>query len=68
MMIELVLTVCLLSAPTACRDEWPEFAGESLTACMTQGQFRAARWVEQHPAYRIAKWRCQPAQARQTPI
>ncbi|MBC9178186.1 hypothetical protein [Pseudoroseomonas ludipueritiae] len=68
MMIELVLTVCLLSSPTTCRDEWPEFAGRSLIACMTQGQFQAAQWAERHPAYRIARWRCQPSEARETPI
>lgn len=67
-MVELVLTVCLLTSPTSCREEWPVFAGHSLMACMTQAQFRAAQWIEQHPAYRLAKWRCQPAQARQTPI
>jgi hypothetical protein len=66
-MIELVLTVCLLSSPTTCREEWPQHAGDSLTSCMTQGQFRAAEWASQHPAYRVAEWRCQPRIARQTP-
>lgn len=67
-MIELVLTVCLLTSPTSCRDEWPEFAGQSLIACITQAQIQAAAWAERHPAYRIAKWRCQSSRTRQLPI
>ncbi|KAA2213508.1 hypothetical protein [Teichococcus oryzae] len=67
-MIDLILTVCLLSAPAACREEWPQAAGESLTGCLTQGQFRAVEWALQHPGYRVAEWRCQPRAARKTPI
>lgn len=67
-MIELVLTVCLLASPVSCREERPDFAGGSVLSCMTQGQFYAARWLAEHPAYSISRWRCQPAGTRETPI
>lgn len=67
-MIELVFTVCLLASPGSCREERPGFAGGSMLSCMTQGQFYAARWLEEHPAWRISRWRCEPSGARQSPI
>lgn len=67
-MIELVLTVCLLAAPGSCREERPHFFGDTILACMMQGQFHAARWLAEHPAYSMDRWTCQPASARQTPI
>lgn len=67
-MIELVITVCLLASPGSCRDERPDFTGDSILSCMTQGQVYAARWLAEHPAYSMSRWRCQPVGARQTPI
>jgi hypothetical protein len=66
-MVELVLTVCLLASPTSCREERPEFVG-SLTACAIQGQFHAARWIAEHPAYGVSGWRCERSRGRQLPI
>ncbi len=63
-MIELVLTVCLLASPDSCREERAESATPSLVSCMMQGQFYAVRWIEEHPAYRVSRWRCEPAGAR----
>ncbi|HYZ31872.1 MAG TPA: hypothetical protein VE684_06255 [Crenalkalicoccus sp.] len=67
-MIELVLTVCLLATPASCRDERTDFAANSLVACMTQGQFYAARWLAEHPAFSLSRWRCEPSGAHQEPI
>jgi hypothetical protein len=67
-MIELVFTVCLLASPTSCRDERVDLVSESLMACLTQGQFYAARWIEEHPAYSLSRWRCGPRSAREVPI
>ena len=67
-MIELVITVCLLASPGSCREERPDFNGDSVLACMTQGQIHVARWLTEHPAYGIKNWRCQPASTRQMPI
>ena len=66
-MIQLVLTVCLAAAPTTCKEERPFFEG-SMLACATQGQFVAARWIAEHPAYTLARWRCEANTRRETPI
>lgn len=66
-MIELVLTVCLVASPGACRDERPEFGATSLMGCVVQGQALAARWLEDHPHFTLSRWRCEsniPRQAR----
>jgi len=67
-MIELIITVCLISAPAACHEERHGVVGESLLACITQGQLYAARWIDEHPTYRIVRWRCEPSAARQSPV
>lgn len=67
-MIDLVMTVCLLATPAACREERSEFDAVSLMSCMTQGQFYAARWIDEHPAYRLSRWRCEQRNTRQLPI
>ena len=64
-MIEIVLVVCLASAPTACRDERPLLEVPSLVACLMHGQMAAQRWLDAHPAWHLAGWRCEvnrPAQ------
>ena len=67
-MIHLVLTVCLATSPGTCKEERPTFEG-SLLACATQGQWLAARWIAQHPAYTLTKWRCEAnTRPRETPI
>ena len=67
-MIELVLLVCLSGTPNACREERPGYEGLSMTSCMTQGQMLAARWLLEHPALTLSRWRCVPAAAREERI
>jgi hypothetical protein len=66
-LIALVLTVCLASAPSSCKEERPFFDGSLLT-CATQGQMLAARWIAAHPAYTLNRWRCEANRPRETPI
>ena len=66
-MIHLVLTVCLAASPASCKEERPTFDG-SLLACATQGQLLAARWLSEHPAYTLTRWRCEANKPRETPI
>jgi len=67
-MIELVLIVCLATAPDACREERPGFEGLSMMSCVMQGQALAVRWLADHPTLTLSRWRCAPASARQEPI
>ena len=66
-MIHLVLTVCLAASPGTCKEERPGFEG-SLMACFMEGQVAAARWLAQHPAYTLSRWRCEANRPRQYPI
>jgi hypothetical protein len=67
-MIELVLIVCLAAAQESCREERPGFAGLSMVSCVSQGQMLAARWLSEHPALTLTRWRCEPVIGRQERI
>jgi hypothetical protein len=67
--VHLVLTVCLAAAPASCKEERPVFEGPlSMLACATQGQLLAVRWLAEHPAYTLNRWRCEANRPRETPI
>ena len=58
-MIELILTVCALNAPSQCDEQRLQFASqESLMQCMMQAPPYIAQWSDEHPATRVVKWRC----------
>ncbi|HEY6520668.1 MAG TPA: hypothetical protein VIZ19_15020 [Roseiarcus sp.] len=58
-MIELILTVCALTAPGQCDEQRLQFAsGESLMQCMMQAPPYIAQWAEDHPAQHVTRWRC----------
>ena len=58
-MIELILTVCALNAPTQCDEQRLQFVSQgSLMQCMMQAPPYVAAWSVEHPASRIARWRC----------
>jgi hypothetical protein len=58
-MIELILTVCALTAAGQCDEQRLQFAAEeSLMQCMMQAPPYIAQWTDQHPATRVTRWRC----------
>jgi hypothetical protein len=58
-MIELILTVCALGAADQCDEQRLQFVSQgSIMECMMQAPPYIAAWSEQHPGYRVAKWRC----------
>ncbi len=58
-MVDLVLTVCLLSNPGSCREEHLFFESRgSLFQCMMLAPAQMAKWSAEHPAVRIARWTC----------
>jgi hypothetical protein len=68
-MFELVLIVCLAtSSPDSCREERPGYEGLTVVSCMTQGQMLAARWLQEHPALTLRRWRCEVPGSRQARI
>lgn len=59
-MIELVFVVCLSAAPANCERHAMQFADLTVMACMAGAQPQLARWVGDHPGWRIQRWTCQP--------
>jgi hypothetical protein len=59
-MIEIVLSVCLVSNPGTCKDINLNYMGDKVTPqqCMMRGQVAISRWAAGHPKWRIAKWKC----------
>lgn len=62
-MIELVVSVCLVSTPDRCKDVNLVFDAESVTPmqCMMGAQPEIARWIDEHPKWQLKGWTCQPA-------
>ena len=59
-MIKIVAVLCSLSAPTDCHDQivtTSDFADVSMQSCL-MGAPQLAEWMKQHPAERLAAWRC----------
>ncbi len=63
-MIELVLLACLLKEPSRCeRHHVPTAESMGMVECIVTGQFQAARWREEHPAWAVRRWTCGPPHA-----
>ncbi len=61
-LIEIVLTVCALSAPNQCEDEHLQFApgiSMSLKQCVMTAQPYIAQWINKHPKWLAVRWRCE---------
>ena len=58
--MELVLFVCLISAPQQCREEVLGMGAEPARqlACMWSAVPIIAQWSGTHPKWRVARWRC----------
>lgn len=59
-MIKIIATLCSLALPGNCREQvvtTSDFADISLASCM-MGAPQLADWMKQHPADRLAGWRC----------
>lgn len=57
-MVELLLVACLLQDPARCEAHQLQTDRMSLVECMVTGQQQLARWVEQHPRWRVRRWSC----------
>jgi hypothetical protein len=58
-MIELIFLVCSMVNTDVCAERTMTlFTSDSLMSCMMQGPPRLARWADEHPDTRIARFRC----------
>jgi hypothetical protein len=58
--IKIIAVLCSLSTPTSCHEQivtTSEFADVSMQSCI-MGVPQLAEWMKQHPAERLAAWRC----------
>ncbi|MGB3719279.1 MAG: hypothetical protein DIU63_06135 [Proteobacteria bacterium] len=61
-MITLIISACLLSNVNICRDHRiPLTAEVSTVQCLFSAQLQIARWSEEHPQWKVVRWRCRPA-------
>ena len=68
-MIQIIALLCSLAAPDNGREEvvtTSNFGNVSLTSCM-MGAPQLADWMKQHPADRLAGWRCDMGGGTQRP-
>ena len=59
-MIKIIAVLCSLSSPANCREQTvttSDFADVSMQSCL-MGAPQLAEWMKQHPAERLAGWRC----------
>jgi hypothetical protein len=58
--ITIIAVLCSLSGPANCREQivtTSHFADISMQSCLI-GAPQLADWMKQHPAERLAAWRC----------
>jgi hypothetical protein len=57
-MLELVVTFCLLAAPTECKTRGMVYSDQELTQMqlMAQAQPVIAQWMDEHPGHSVQRW------------
>ncbi|MCJ9700710.1 MULTISPECIES: hypothetical protein [unclassified Bradyrhizobium] len=59
-MIKIIAVLCSIASPTNCHEQivtTSDFAEVSVQSCL-MGAPQLADWMNQHPAERLAAWRC----------
>lgn len=59
-MIKIIALLCSISSPADCHEQiatTSDFAEVSMQSCL-MGAPQLAEWMRQHPAERLAAWRC----------
>ncbi|WP_245294074.1 hypothetical protein, partial [Methylobrevis pamukkalensis] len=64
--MELLLSICLLTSPSDCRDESLVVSMEPIAPmqCMVSAPQTIAQWNESHPKWRVVRWQCSPRDAK----
>jgi len=69
-MIALIITVCALADPNACREERvPVMSQISERQCANSAPPFIAQWIGEHPQYSVVRWRCEaPGSPKKTEL
>lgn len=64
-MLELVISVCLLSEPTRCKDVHVTTMEDMIIPyhCAMQANVEVPKYIEAHPQYFARRWQCRPAKS-----
>ena len=54
----LYFTACVAAAPDTCESQRLPLEVASPALCLGIAQMELARWIGDHPTYRITAWRC----------
>ncbi|MCE6958186.1 hypothetical protein LAZ40_03850 [Cereibacter sphaeroides] len=57
-MIELAFLACLSAMPDACEERSLYYSDLTPMSCLMGAQPELAKWVVEHPRYRVARWSC----------
>ena len=62
-MLELVVSVCLITDLSRCKDVSLTYSAEDMTLyqCMMMSPVEIAKWSEGHPNWVAKRWTCRPA-------
>ena len=58
--MELILAICMLNTPSTCREERVAVSTEATAPmqCMIGAQPIIAEWTQNHPKWKVERWRC----------
>lgn len=58
-MLAIVISACLIADPGTCRDyRMPLDINTDTATCALNAPPHFAQWADEHPGWRIVKWRC----------
>ena len=62
-MLELLVSICLASEPSQCKEVSLVYAADSATPfqCMMGAPSEIAKWADEHPKWLVKRWTCQTA-------
>lgn len=62
-MIELIFVACLAATPNECEERALVFVDVSTRTCVLGAQPQLAKWVNEHPNWKVSAWKCQSVDA-----
>lgn len=61
-MVAIILSACLIADPNTCKDYKLPLEGDmTTTQCAMFAPPFFAQWADEHPAWKIRRWKCVPA-------
>lgn len=66
-MMTIILSACLIADPSRCQDfRVPITVDMDPIHCTMRAPPYFAQWIEEHPAWRVVRWKCLPGDMNDT--